>query len=204
MKQGVYVEQVLLRVNGGVLNDDGAVQKADIRAYIPTALNYVTSKAYYTNIKEEDNRDFPGSFYATYPNVAINRSTTPPTIVLPKKAMPLASNQGIRYIADDCGNPFVPVSDGDYATLNFYKDLMPNTRFYKPFGGLVQLHNLNKQAGHCTVVLLQDGTTFTDDDDLPVQAGMETDVIDLSVQFFTGQRQMPADVTEDTKDVNAV
>ena len=39
-------------------------------------------------------------------------------------------------------------------------------------------------------------------DELPIQAGMEMEAIEMCVQFMTGQRQIPADMKNDKKDLN--
>lgn len=203
MKQGVAIELVLLRVNGGELTDEGSVQRADIRAYLPVAINYVTSKAYYTNRKEEGDRDFPSSFYGTFDGIVIDRNGNVPIITLPKMVVDLPSNQGIRYITDDCGNTFTPLSDADFQMVNYYKNMFPGERFYRRIGLVVQLWNLSPLAKHINSIIMIDPTEFDDDTTLPIQAGMEQDVIDLCVQHFTAQRQQPADVVANKTDLNA-
>lgn len=202
IKQGVLIDLVLLRVNGGVLNDSGAVQRTDIRAYLPIAINYATQKAYYINRKEEGDRDFPAGFYGTFSGLSINKSGKVPYIELPKAVAQLPSNQGIRYLTDDCGNTYTPMSDADYTMINHYKCIFGEERFYHPIGNRIELFNMSKLAETSNLIAMADPTTFDDDTDLPIQAGMESDVIDMTVAHFLGQRATVGDIVVDEKDVN--
>lgn len=202
MIQGVAIDLILLRVNGGELSDEGAVQRSDIRAFLPIAINYATQKAYYINRREEGDRDFPSNFYGTFSGLAINKTTTPPTITLPKAIVSLPSNQGIRYVMDDCGNTYTPLNDADMTMINYYGNIFSEERFYRRTGLVIQLYNMPKLALTSNVVAMADPTTFTDDTELPIQAGMETDVIEMTVAHFREQRGTPADVIVDDKDVN--
>jgi len=203
MVQGVAIDLVLLRVNGGKLTDDGNVQRDDIRAYIPIACNLVTSKAYYVNRQQEGDRDFPSSFYGTY-NCAISQSNGVATIVFPKTVVPLPSNQGIRYLIDNCGNTYTPLNDSEVPMINYYKTQFPNIRFYRRTGMVAQLWNVSPLANNVNAVIMIDPENFADTDELPIQAGMEQEFLDIIVQHFTGQRQQPADADVDSKDVNVV
>lgn len=199
--QGVAIDLILLRLNGGQLTDDEAVQRDDIRAYLPVAYNYVTSKAYYTNKREEGDRDFPSSFYGTF-TCPITQSNGVATITFPQTVVPLPSNQGIRYVIDNCGNTYTPLNDGEVPMINYYKTQFPLVRFYRRTGLVAQLWNISPVASSVNIVVMVAPENFVDTDDLPIQAGMEQDFLDLVIQHFTGQRQTPADKTVDDKDIN--
>jgi hypothetical protein len=203
MLQGKLVDLILLRVNGGNLTDDSAVQRADIRAYLPIALNFATTKFYFTNKKEEYNRDFPSYFYTSFPNLTISRTGSIPTITLPKVVLQFAGNQGIRNLQDDFGNTYTPVQDGEVSMINYYKDVFPNTRLFLQMGQTVQLWNVTKFATTVNAIVILDPSQYTDNDELPIAAGLEADVIDLCVQHFSAQRQQPADVDVNKQDLNA-
>lgn len=203
MVQGVAIDLVLLRVNGGILTDDKNVQRDDIRAYIPIACNLATSKAYYINKREEGDRDFPSSFYGTY-NLTITQSNGVATVTFPKTIVPLPSNQGIRYFIDNCGNTYTPLSDIEIPMINYYKTQFPLIRFYRRTGMVAQLWNVSPLATNVNAVVMIDPENFVDTDELPIQAGMEQDFLDSIVQHFSGQRQQPADADDDAKDVNTV
>jgi hypothetical protein len=203
MLQGVAVDLISIRVNGGQLTDDGDVLRDDIRAYLPVAYNLVTSKAYYLNRQQEGDRDFPSSFYGTY-TCTITQNNGIGTITFPKTVVPLPSNQGIRYVIDNCGNTYTPLNDGEVPMINFYKTQFPNIRFYRRTGMVAQLWNLSPLATSVNVVILVAPENFADTDDLPIQAGLEQEFLDICIAHFSAQRQTPADKTVDSSDVNVV
>lgn len=203
MKQGEFIDLIMLRVDGGVLLDDGAVQRADIRHYLPVALNVATTQFYYNNKKEELSRDFPACFYAWFPNLPIVRTGTVPFITLPQMALQMPSNQGIRRIQDNLGNTFTPVQDGEVSMINYYAEQYPNLRLFLPVGLLtIFLYNITKLAQTVNTLIMLDPTNFNDDTVLPIAAGLEQTVIDICVQHFSGQRQQPAQGLDTTRDLN--
>lgn len=62
MTKGILKELVLIALNGGTLNDESAILRADIEAYLPAAVNYAMSKAYNINLQIEGNRDMSSLF----------------------------------------------------------------------------------------------------------------------------------------------
>lgn len=204
MLQGTLIDLILLRVNGGELTDDGAVQRSDIRSYLPIALNQGTTQFYYNNKKEELSRDFPACFYAWFPNLTINRANKVAQITLPQLALQMPSNQGIRRIQDNNGDTFTPVQDGEVCMINYYSECYPDLRLFLPIGfQTIQLYNISSFATYVNALIMLDPSSFTDDTVLPIAAGLEATIIDLCIQHFTGQRQQPADTIVDTNDLNA-
>lgn len=203
VQRGRLIDLVLLRITGGQLSDDGAVQRSDIRAYLPIALNFATTKFYYSNKKEELNRDFPSYFYSYLPNLSIARTGSVANVALPKLILQFAGNQGVRNVTDDFGNTFTPLMDGELSMVNYYTEAFPNTRFFQQQGQSLQLWNVTEFATHVNVVAMADPSTLTDDDEMPIAAGIEADVIDLCVAHFQAQRQQPADDIVDTQDLNS-
>lgn len=203
MTRGVLIDLVLLRVGGGNLTEDGAVQRDDIRSYLPIALNFATTKFYFSNKREEYNRDFPSSFYAYFTALPIVKTTTTATVALPQLALQFAGNQGIRLVQDDAGNTWTPAQDGEISMINYYLTTFPNLRIFVQQGKSLKLFNVSKFTTYVNVTMILDPVALTDDSELPMAAGLEVDVIDMCVQHFSAQRQQPADVDVNKHDLNA-
>lgn len=203
MTLGLFVENVLLRVNGGELTDESSVQRVDIKAYVPAAVNWAMSKAYNINLQQFGDRDYPSAFYASFTDVTINRDTRIPTITLPYNVVPMYGNQGIRYIKDNCGNTYTPLSDSDMHTVEHYLSMMTDAKFYRlKESKKVELYGLNKLINKLSgeyIIKIED---LTMDSELPLQAGTELEAIEVCIQFFTGQRSIPADKLNSKSDVN--
>lgn len=203
MKLGLLVDTILLRINGGILNTESAVKREDIRAYVPAAVNWAMTKSYYTNIKAENNRDFPSLFYGVFNDVTITRPQTGrPYFTVQKGYVPLPNNAGIRFVMDGCENTYSPVADSDVPLLNYYSKHLNKEKFFRPIGYKVELIGLPKLMNLISYQAITDVNELSYDDELPIQAGQENDVIDITIQFFTGQRQMPGDKVNNKADIN--
>lgn len=205
MKKGIFIELVLLRINGGQLNDSSSVDRRDIRAYLPAAVNYAMIEGYRVNIREEGNRDFSSLFYGYFPDNAIQVDTARHNwkyIVLPKAVPALPRNQGIRSIEDGCGYSLKPLSDNAFRQIGHFKKVFAGDKYYRLEGQKIYLFNLPSVTTTIPVSLIVDSNALTDDDELPIPAGLEGKAIDICVEFITGERQVPADRKSDERDLN--
>lgn len=205
MTKSIFTELVLLRINGGQLNDDPAVQRRDIKAYIAAAVNYAMLAGYNINIQQEGDRDFSSTFYGFFGAQPVLTDTARHNwkyITLPKGTVPLPSNQGIRSIEDGCGDTFKPLSDNAMKTIKHYLKIFCGARFYRLDGNKIYLFNMGAVTETVDLSMIVDTDSLADSDTLPIPAGLEGKAIDICVEFFTGERQMPADRKSDQRDIN--
>lgn len=200
MTLGIFVESVLLRLTGGVLTDEAAVKREDIVAYIPAAVNWAMGKAYNINLQQGD-RDFPSVFFGEF-SATINRDLRIPSIEMPYETIPMYGNQGVRYIRDNCGHTYSPLSDSDLHTVEHYEDMMTGSKFYRlKKGKRIDLYGISpiiKTLYGEQIVRVED---LLDNEELPIQAGLELECIQVCVEFFTGQRTL-ADRKNNKADIN--
>jgi hypothetical protein len=208
MKKGIMVESVLLRINGGHIPVDASVQRRDIRAYLPAAVNYVMSAGYNINIQVEENRDLSSLFYGYFPNNAVHIDTDRHNwlyINYPKGTVALPKNQGIRSVEDGCGYFLKPLSDNAFRTINHYKQVLNGDKYFRPDGKKIYLFNMPPvivDGPGIPMSMIVDSAELTDDDELPIPAGLEGKAIDECVAYFTGERQAPANRKSDNRDIN--
>jgi len=202
MTKEVFVETVILRVNGGNLSDESSTQRVDVEAYLPAAVNYAVTAGRNTNLQIEGNRDYPSLFYGSFSNLSIDRSQTPPTVTLPKGYMPLAGNEGIRFVHDNCGNYYAPLMDADRRTIKSYSKQLTDQLYFYPLGKKLELWGLNPLAEDLSGEIIIDVEELAPTDELPIQAGFETMALDICYQWITGQRQYPADKKNNNADIN--
>lgn len=205
MKKNILIEEVLIALNGGTLNDESAIQRVDIEAYLPAAVNYAMNASYNINIQVEGNRDMSALFYGSFFDLPIVRSLgRVPHVVLPKGTVALPRNQGIRYVTDDCecDSTYTPLQDSDLHTINHYKKIMPG-KFFRLKQDRIELYCINPIAKKVNMEMIVNVEDLDDEDELPIQAGQEVMVIDLCLQHFDPQRKTPADKINDSKDLNS-
>jgi len=201
MTKGVFKESVLLAVSGGVLTDEMNVQREDIEAYIPAAVNYALTSGRNISLKQEGNRDLPSMFYGVFKNIPIDRTTPVASITLPKGYVPLYGNEGVRAVFDNCNNYYSPLMDADRRTIHHYKDLLLGQGFYYPLGQygmeVYPTGVLSEFLNGEYIVRVED---LDDDDELPLIASTEVIALDVCIQWFTGQKAKPADLINNKVD----
>lgn len=201
MTVGEFVDLVLLRVGGGVFTDDLSVQRVDIRAYLPAAVNYALTSGRNTSLSQEGNRDLPSMFYGTFTDLPIDRTSSVAKVTLPKGYVPLYGNEGVRSVFDECGNYYSPLMDADRRSIKYFKDKLLCQGFYYPLGKInLEVYPTNPLIEMLSGEYIVSVDYLADDDMLPLPADTEAMALDLCVQWFSNQRQFPADLINNKVD----
>lgn len=204
MTKGEVVDLVLLRINGGILNNESAVWRVDILGYLPGVINYLLTKSENIQLKEEGDREVPGEFIANY-TVSILRDTVNKVdyITLPVLPIRFRSNRGIRLIMDNCNNSYAPIRETSLGSLKRILRMLGDKGAYWPqHNKRVNLYNKPPLADSVNVYIIADISTYGNDDELPIPAGMEPELINILYQYFSGERQAPADEITNQTDLN--
>lgn len=200
MKIGILIEAVYTSINGGKPTTDDSVLRVDIRALLPAAVNYAMDKAYNHNLQTEGSRDMPSEFYGTYENIPIDRSRPIPTITLQKGIVSLKGNAGIRFVYNDRGEQLSPLSDADMGSIRYYLDKAECMKWFKRRGNVLDLYGVGDEDETLTYQAITSVDDLSDDDEAPIQAGLEPDVISLLAGWVSGTKQFPHSNVIDTKD----
>lgn len=205
MTKSVFIESVLLKINGGQLTDEASVLRVDIAAYIPAAVNYTLEAGYNIQLQTEGNRDFSSLFYGYFADQPIlidaarnNRKY----INYPKKPIALRSNQGVRHVEDGCNTTYKPLSDAAVRTIAHYENILTGASYYRPEATKIYLFNVPPLVESVGVVIIVDVDDLTDDDLLPIPAGLETMALDKCYEYMFPERTNPADRNTDKRDIN--
>lgn len=201
MTKSVFAENVLIAMGGGVLTNELAIQRVDIFAFLPAAVNYALTAGRNTSLSQEGNRDLPSMFYGTFTDLVIDRSSNTAFVTLPKGYVPLYGNEGVRSVFDDCGNYYAPLMDADRRLIKAYKDKLTEQGFYYPIGkNKLEVYPTNPLVEMLNgeyIVRVQD---LGDDDELPLPADTEMMAVQLLAQWFTDPRKRPADLINNKSD----
>lgn len=198
---GVLIELILLKVNGGKPTPDDSVMRSDIRSLLPAAINYAMDKTYNLNLQIEGDRDYPSEFYTVFDEIVIDRTGRLPFIPLALGTVPLKGGAGIRFVYDNCGNQYSPISDSDMATIEYYSKLTPGMGWYRRTGDNLTLYGVNPLAVTINYQAITKVEDLSDTDEAPLQAGSENDVLQLLIAWFANK--LPYNTLVNTRDVNA-
>lgn len=205
MKLGKFVELVLLNVNGGVLSPDHSVQRVDIKAFLPVAINAALDSAYNDNKNIEGIGDLPSQFYAFFGPIPLCNDCLPFTFELQTGTVPLKGGYGLKNVMDESGNFYSPIPDHVLPNLKHSFNNLPGMNWYRRVGkDCVEIWTHNDLLANITYQAICDIDDLTDEDELPIQAGKEPLVMDMCVEHFSRQKGIPYDNASDNKDdINA-
>jgi hypothetical protein len=212
MTIGQAIDLVHIAVTGGHLTQDSNVMRADICAYLPSALNYFNVVAMRERRKELRGEDAggswsDGSFYGVYTlTPALDSTTNQWYIDLPGVIISLPRNRGIDGIwpVKNQTAPFIP-APSPQALAGAWGILGDNVFYYlQREGEATRVYFINANSFTCdvTVRALLTPDCMNEDDLMPCPPEVEMMVIDKCVQHFIQQRTIPADNGKDDRDIN--
>lgn len=191
MLKGEIKELIFQRVNGGKATTDTRIFLEDIEAMLAPAINFALTQNYYIARKNYDdiNYDFISTFYL---NVAYDTTRELNYVDLPSRVMPLPNNKGNWFIGGITGKSFMWSSTAQRQHNSYYPQLDQETIALRE-GDKIYLQNLAPTVTQVMFQGIMSLEDLDDDQDLPVPAGTEFQIINLAVEFFTGQRAIPDD-----------
>lgn len=199
------IEQELARQNA---NNDQQVIRGYIGVYMAAMLNYVILKQYYIDLKTDGSSEIQGLFYAVYNNVPVlkDEARNAYYLDLPQKIVSLPKDKGIPYIGsmqDDNQFPILGQSNM-FASKNWLQFV--TWTFCQIEGQRVYLKNVAASTGELLktvgvlVKMVVDIYSMSDDSEVPVPAGLETEFIMGVVDFFLGKKQIVQDTVPNNKE----
>lgn len=197
------IGQVILAISGGTPTSDIAVKEWDIRSYIPAAVNFALTSSYRASMQEEGDTGLPTNFLSEHEDLAVlSDSKDRDYIDVPSKIVSLPSNRGIRYVMDDCGNRYKPVPEG--AGMGCYwGKVLGAIPYYELRGKKIYLINKPPLVESVNVGTVTNVDDVGDDEELPIPAGYEPQVVDIIVALFKDQRFSPRDYIIDGRDLRS-
>jgi hypothetical protein len=204
MNKEVAIDQVYIAVSGGHLTDDASVKKADIAPYLNAVINYVQYQSIRERIEvkrktkmievfEEISTILDSDLYCKFVVTPQKDETRDEHfVVLPKKLENLPNNSGLRHVAPLAGYmPYIHQSSR-FAVSGAEEVFAHITSYYyektedKEY---VYIRNIGYPIGDVEVHMSVGVDGLSDTAELPIPKGYEKQVIDLTVQFFMGQKQ---------------
>ena len=190
---------VLTAINGGSFTNDDQ-RKTDyeeVENKLAGAINFVILQQYYLGIKEDNIREFPANFYASYEiDVLYDPLRERKYSVIPVKIFSITKNRGIRAITSLIGD-FALIQTGveELAHNKYYEGSFVDEVLFYPLGANIYYQNLPDTVNKLVMVVVEALSEIGENDELPIPAGSENDVMDYLVKFFSTVRQTPTDNT---------
>jgi hypothetical protein len=205
------VEQVYLRVSGGKLSTDIKVQRVDIPLYLNAAINYAqTTEIRQRRLENKQLGDIltpngvDSEFLNTYV-VDISYDTVRgfQSVILPARLQSLPSGDGLQMVGLlHAETPFVRMKH-QYEDRHIGAVLSQSTRYwYERIGDTEKLFfkNISPTVTKVLIHMVAALSSLNDNDLIGIPDSIIPQVIDLTVQFFLGTRQIPADMLNNNAD----
>lgn len=202
------VDQVYLDVTGGVASDDINVDRSDIRHLAPAAISEASDKFVKIQLNEaaQDWREFGIGREGLAQDLWLNYELTVSKdtgrklyyVVLPGKINYLPGNRGlmqgfiaggeVRFQRVGGFSDVVHMPDLTGVVLMWSEKTATDSRVYFKGLGLPAPDTL-------TLRMCLTADSFSDGEELPIPDQVALYAIEYLTQYFTGQRQIPEDVT---------
>lgn len=205
------IEQVYLMVHGGQPSPDVNVRREDIEPYLAAAINYVFTSEIRARKREERADGWAGNatgidpeFLATYYlDVSYDSERDLRYSQLPVKIVSLPGGVALNMVAPIQGaTPYTKSRDQyEIATITA---ITPNTTYYwyERIGDSERIYykNISPVVNKVMTRIVVSMEDIGMDERLPIPSDMEIPMLNLVRDWFTGQRQMPADMLNNNKD----
>lgn len=191
MTRGELVENIFISVNGGRPNTDLSVQREDIVSLVPAAVNYAITGDYWANIQRDNDREIPNSFVSEF-CIFSECCDGEDYLHFDRKIINIPGNGGIRYVQDSVGNIYSPRALG-VSRKSYWDKALSAAPEHQKRGDRIVLYNKPELVDKFFVGAVMDVSELSDEDELPIPAGSEPQVIDILMNFFINQRMQPKD-----------
>jgi hypothetical protein len=199
-----------VKLTGGRPSNDSALWNTDLEPYVLQAVNKVNRDHYLEGVKLQggDTQIEQHLIQVTpFPGVPIvyddNRQRYYST--LPWRLSALPKGRALEFVGNQAGNAYIPGQQGEQDMEEYYSKFKIGQTTYYLEGPIILYYNLPEVGlpTHAMMRALVAIDSFSDDDQVMIAAGKELLVIDLVVQYFTEQRQIPADNEIDGSDITS-
>lgn len=205
MTKAELVSQAYLRITNGYPNTDLSTWYDDVDLLLAPAVNFVLTKQYFIEKADEGSRIIQPLLLQTYTaDVGYDDELGLYKIVLPKKPIALPNGRGITFIGTFKGQSYIPIGQNGGSMQKYYCKHKKGQGSYELVGMEALLHNHNVLNKKLKVRQLVDASELNDDDEIMLPSGSEFEVMDLMIDFFLGQRELPKDYLNTGKEGNSV
>jgi len=206
MTKSELVGAAYLKLTGGYPNTDSTTWWEDVDLLIAPAINYVMSADYFISKRDEgEEKIIQPLFLQSFKlPVTVDPITKKHKSKLPKRPMAWPKNRAVPFVGTSFDNQFVPVEQSGGAMQKYFSGLKKEQTSYELEGMDITYFNLPPllRSGNVLVKMVVSASDLNDDDEILLPDGAEIQVINLMVDFFIGQKQLPKDYYNTNKEPN--
>lgn len=205
MTKSELVGAAYLKLTGGYPNTDSSTWWEDVELLIAPAVNYVMNADYFISKRDEgEEKILQPLFIQTFTGIPVEYDSKRRKhfFTLPKRPIALPKNRAVPFVGTVCGKQFVPIEQSGGSMQGYFAALKVNQTSYSLEGMIGWLENANPLLEEVMVKEIVNVSDIGDDEEIMLPDGQELQVIELMVQFFTGQKALPKDYYNTNKEPN--
>lgn len=195
------VSAAYIKISGGYPTADLSTWYDDVDFLLAPAVNFVLTKQYFIDKNDEGDRLLQPLFIQAYTvDVEDDQERGMRKITLPKKPITLPGGRGVQFIGSLRGQAYIPLAPNGGSMQQYYSKHKKKQTSYELEGMTAYLYNAQPLVDKARVKMMVDVSDLNDNDELMLPSGAELEVIDILVEFFTGQRALPKDYINSGKE----
>lgn len=202
MKVEDIVGAVLLRVSGGKVTSDLSVHPADVKAYIPDAINQLMGTRIDSELSGLPEHVTPnGLFVNVLEPIAVQvNSRNLAYVVLPQRPLTVLGARSVVAVGELGGRQFTRIKHDEGTLGSFYYKTRTEMTTYDVEGINVVFYNLPTTVTNVFAKIIVHINDLNFGDEIFVPSGMETAIVDTIYQRVMNQRATPTDQIIDGRD----
>src|SRR5690606_26477545 len=192
MRYDVFIDLLYQQINGGRASTDASVTKAQLRAFLPSAVNYALTGDYWANMRMEGDREVPAAFITELEARQVAKDDRGRDFLpLPEVLSNIGGNGGIRFVQDGAGHNYSPRPQG--TSPGYWDCVLTTLREFQHTGKKIFIYNRPALVEKFHIGVILDSSMLKGDDELPIPSDQMPTVIDIMTAFFKDQRVNPKD-----------
>lgn len=195
------IGQALLRISGGVMTGDSATRWGEAETYLAISVNFVQTGNYWAETKQESNeRTINPLLLQVFNNLTPTYSSDRLRyyIDLPQNVITLAKGRALE-LNTGAGKRCFPLVQGDDALEQYYEKYKTNISYQLEGPLRLWLYGKIGLVTNFFAKYLVAVHDLDDTDEIILPSDGYVKVVDLMVQFLTGERESPKDYDENSK-----
>lgn len=194
IKSAIYV-----KVTGGEPSTEVSITLDDIHLLLAPAINLHILETYKAN---PDLSGINPLFTRIYDALAVTFDTVKNRyyVELPTKVISYPNGEGVLYVGKTYGHAFNRIKADDGSFNSFYWKTKRDITSYSIDGDRIYFYNYPSTEDPVMIKMIVGAGTLVDSDEISLPSEGELAVINMLVDFFKGQRDIPKDLIVDRKD----
>jgi hypothetical protein len=195
------ISQSLIKLGGGIVTSDMSVRWGEAESYLAYCVNYVMSGTYWADSKNEGEKTINPMLLMRYPMQVLTDENRADQLysLFPVRAISLSKGRSIEVRLIN-GRICIPVTVGNSGLQGYYARFKSEPSYEVESRIRINWHNIDPLIQQVIAGIVVHVEDLDDDDEVLLPSEADLQVVDMMVQFLSGEKQLPKDKVQDGAD----